>query len=274
MKNGHSTRQKAPAGRYALLDELRGLDLVSMMLYHACWDLVFLFDVNMRWYAGTPGRLWQQSICWVFILLSGFCVQLGHHTLRRGAQVFGAGALVTAVTLLFMPEDRVIFGVLTLLGSAMLLTDLLEKPLRRIPPAAGFAISAVLFALTRNVSGRLSGFWQSAPLAAAGTLCKLRYSVLWLLSVVVLFYGLFCPSAVAVSVLGRVLSLRHCRAAAHGALAPLGLPGAGLDGPALAFAVSAASAGDLWRTFGCGSFFIKSLTEPGNCGTLFVVRKY
>lgn len=108
MKNGHSTRQKAPAGRYALLDELRGLDLVSMMLYHACWDLVFLFDVNMRWYAGTPGRLWQQSICWVFILLSGFCVQLGHHTLRRGAQVFGAGALVTAVTLLFMPEDRVI----------------------------------------------------------------------------------------------------------------------------------------------------------------------
>ena len=91
---------------------------------------------------------------------------------------------------------------------------------------------------------------------------------------VVLFYGLFCPSAVAVSVLGRVLSLRHCRAAAHGALAPLGLPGAGLDGPALAFAVSAASAGDLWRTFGCGSFFIKSLTEPGNCGTLFVVRKY
>ena len=29
MKNGHTTRQKAPAGRYALLDELRGLDLVS-----------------------------------------------------------------------------------------------------------------------------------------------------------------------------------------------------------------------------------------------------
>lgn len=24
MKNGHTTRQKAPAGRYALLDELRG----------------------------------------------------------------------------------------------------------------------------------------------------------------------------------------------------------------------------------------------------------
>lgn len=125
------------SGRYTLLDELRGLDLVSMMLYHGCWDLVNLFGIQADWYYGLPGHLWQQSICWVFILLSGFCVQLGHHTLRRGAQVFGAGALVTAVTLLFMPEDRVVFGVLTLLGSAMLLTGLLEKPLRRIPPQQG-----------------------------------------------------------------------------------------------------------------------------------------
>ena len=125
------------SGRYALLDELRGLDLVSMMLYHGCWDLVNLFGIQADWYYGLPGHLWQQSICWVFILLSGFCVQLGHHTLRRGAQVFGAGALVTAVTLLFMQEDRVIFGVLTLLGSAMLLTVLLEKQLRHITPASG-----------------------------------------------------------------------------------------------------------------------------------------
>lgn len=146
------------SGRYTLLDELRGLDLVSMMLYHGCWDLVNLFGIQADWYYGLPGHLWQQSICWVFILLSGFCVQMGHHTLRRGAQVFGAGALVTAVTLLFMPEERVIFGILTLLGSAMLLTGLLEKLLRRIPPAAGFAISAVLLALTRNVSAGYLGF--------------------------------------------------------------------------------------------------------------------
>ena len=170
MKNGHTTRQKAPAGRYALLDELRGLDLVSMMLYHACWDMMFLFGIWMDWYAGMPGRLWQQTICWVFILLSGFCVPLGHRTLKRGAQVF---------------------------------------------------------------------------------------------------------AAVAVFVLGRVLPAFLHGAAAHGALAPLGLPGAGLDGPALAFAVSAAPAGDLRRTFSRGSSFcIKGLTQPGSCGILSVVRRY
>lgn len=76
MENERRVQQKAPAGRYALLDELRGLDLVSMMLYHACWDMMFLFGIWMDWYAGMPGRLWQQTICWVFILLSGFCVPL------------------------------------------------------------------------------------------------------------------------------------------------------------------------------------------------------
>ena len=84
MENERRVQQKAPAGRYALLDELRGLDLISMMLFHVCWDLVFLFDMNMGWYAGTPGRLWQQTICWVFILLSGFCAPFGRYMLRRG----------------------------------------------------------------------------------------------------------------------------------------------------------------------------------------------
>ena len=152
-----NSQNKGVAGRYALLDELRGLDLISMMLYHGCWDLVYLFGLPLAWYDAWPGHLWQQSICWIFILLSGFCVPLGHHTLRRGAVVFGAGALVTAVTVVLMPADQVIFGVLTLLGSAMLLTGLLQKALQRIPPAVGLVLSALLFALTRNVSAGYLG---------------------------------------------------------------------------------------------------------------------
>ena len=171
------------SGRYALLDELRGLDLLSMMLYHGCWDLVNLFGIQADWYYGLPGHLWQQSICWVFILLSGFCVQLGHHTLRRGAQVFGAGALVTAVTLLFMPEDRVIFGVLTLLGSAMLLTGLLEKPLRRIPPAAGLAWTA----LAAVVSAASAGHLRSA-VGVFSRIRRLKHTLHALLSKSALLY--------------------------------------------------------------------------------------
>lgn len=103
-------------------------------------------------------RVQQKAPAGRYALLSGFCVPLGHRTLKRGAQVFAAGALVTVVTLVFMPEDRVVFGVLTFLGSAMLLTGVLEPLLKKIPPAAGLAVSAVLFALTYHLDERWLGF--------------------------------------------------------------------------------------------------------------------
>ena len=89
----------------------------------------------------------EQTICWVFILLSGFCAPFGRHMLRRGVTVFAAGALVTAVTLVFMPEGRIIFGVLTFLGTAMLLTGVLEPLLKKVMPTVGLTVSAVLFAV-------------------------------------------------------------------------------------------------------------------------------
>lgn len=154
--------------RYHLLDELRGADLISMILYHTTWDMVYLFGVELGWYTGLPGQLWQMSICCVFILLSGFCLPLGSRPFQRGWVVFGAGALVTAVTLVFMPQDVVWFGVLTLLGSAMLLTALLEPLLHRIPAALGLALSAGLFAVTYPVqSGSLWLFGARLPLPRA-----------------------------------------------------------------------------------------------------------
>ena len=68
-----------------------------------------------------------------------------------------SGALVTAVTLLFLPEDVVWFGVLTLLGSSMLLTAALDPLLRRVPPAVGVAVSALLFWGTYPT---MNGFWN------------------------------------------------------------------------------------------------------------------
>ena len=106
-----------PRRRIASLDALRGLTLVSMIGYHACWDLVYLFHADWDWYRGTGAYIWQQSICWTFILLSGFCFSLGRRPLRRGLTVFGCGWVVTLVTVLFMPEEQIWFGVLTLIGS-------------------------------------------------------------------------------------------------------------------------------------------------------------
>ena len=144
--------QRQKAGRLAGLDTIRGITLLSMMLYHTCWDLVFLFGKKIPGYSGLGGYVWQQSICWTFILLAGFCWSLGSHHLKRGLIVFGSGILITFVTLLVMPESRVIFGVLTLIGSCMLLLIPMEKLLLKLRAEIGLAGSFLLFLLFRNVN--------------------------------------------------------------------------------------------------------------------------
>ena len=150
--------QTQKASRLAGLDTIRGITLLSMMLYHTCWDLVFLFGKKIPGYSGFGGYVWQQSICWTFILLSGFCWSLGHHRLKRGLIVFGSGILITFVTLLVMPESRVIFGVLTLIGSCMLLLIPMEKLLLKVRTEIGLAGSFLLFLLFRNVNTGYLGF--------------------------------------------------------------------------------------------------------------------
>ena len=117
--------------RYHFLDSIRGLVLISMILYHACWDFVYIFGKKWNWYFGTGAYIWQQSICWTFILLSGFCWSLGRKPGKRGLIVFLAGAVVSLVTILFMPEDRVVFGVLTFRVSTY------KNPLIKSPAPAG-----------------------------------------------------------------------------------------------------------------------------------------
>lgn len=39
--------------RSGTLDTIRGLTLVSMIVYHACWDLVYLYRFDWGWYRSS-----------------------------------------------------------------------------------------------------------------------------------------------------------------------------------------------------------------------------
>lgn len=146
--------------RYEKLDGIRGMALLHMVAYHTIWDLVYLYQFDWHWYKEKGAYIWQQGICWTFIFLSGFCWSLGSRTCKRGIIVFLGGVIITLVTVAVMPQNRVVFGVLTLIGSCMLLMQIFDQWLRRLPATLGVTVSFLLFFLMRNINEGWFGFGQ------------------------------------------------------------------------------------------------------------------
>ena len=149
--------------RYRWLDILRGAAVVNMVAFHFCYDWFEVFARQPGWYFLWPSRLWQQAICCTFILTAGFSAHLGRRALRHGLILNLCGFAVSAVTLLALPSEAVRFGILNLLGCAVLLVWLLRPALEKLPAAAGLCASLFLFALTRHLpEGYLGllGLWR------------------------------------------------------------------------------------------------------------------
>ena len=240
---------KSTSTRCALLDELRGLDLISMMLYHGMWDLVYLFGVRAPWYGSWQGELWQQSICWVFILLSGFCLPLGRHPVKRGAMVFWCGACHGGHADLYACGCRLVrcadasgFGY-DHHGSAGKVAG---------KGAAGGRPCRELFSvLLHPPCGRW--LFAAGPLAhhtAGLSLRQLLHGLSGLLPLWFLLCRLLPADPMAVSVLDRFLSVPSGREGTAGTASSFCLPAAGVAGAELADAISAPPAGDLRRADG------------------------
>ena len=107
--------------RNYLLDAIRGFTMISMVLYHTSFDYFIVFSRNPDFLKYQWSFLWQQSICISFILLSGIVWPLGKkHAIKRGIILNLFGIIITFVTLIFMPEEFIFFGILNFIGCATL----------------------------------------------------------------------------------------------------------------------------------------------------------
>lgn len=137
--------------RYHLIDTLRGLAVVQMVLYHFLFDVYVIQGLDPTWISIPLVHLWQQEICRTFLILSGISFHLGRHHWRNGLLLTGCGLLVMGVTLVATPQVAVRFGVLSLLGAALLLAALLRPVLEKIPAVPGAVASLLLFCLTESL---------------------------------------------------------------------------------------------------------------------------
>lgn len=134
------------------LDAFRGVFIVGMVVVHILYDIKYMFGQDI--YLPPIYDFVKTYGSWLFILLSGICVTLGRHNVKRGATVLGLGLGITVVmeVLCLMAPDRfghIYFGILHFLGFCMLVYPLFAK----LPWWALCIMGAVIIGLTDTVTG-------------------------------------------------------------------------------------------------------------------------
>lgn len=147
--------------RYNFIDVIRAAAIISMVVYHLCYDIFVVYDVDPSFIRQPLVELWERSICWTFIIISGVSLNFSRHGYRRGITVNLCGFAVTAISLIFIPSQQIWFGVLNLIGCAMLITYALRKIFERVDPIVGTAVSMTLFAFTYEIPVGYAGFFSA-----------------------------------------------------------------------------------------------------------------
>lgn len=118
--------------RLTEIDALRGLAVALMVVYHFLFDGSFmgLWEMNFHhWFIELIGLFVRTS----FLGLVGVSVVLSSRNFwgqfKRGAMIFTMGMLVTAATLIVVPEMAIWFGILHFIGFSIPLLRLFKgKP--------------------------------------------------------------------------------------------------------------------------------------------------
>ena len=175
--------------RYEWLDLWRSLAVLTMLVFHALWDLEH-FGVIPSGTMESPAAMVVRYLGGgSFILISGTLVLRGRDPIRRGFFVFCIGLAVAVITTLAGLPVR--FGILQLLGICMMLCGALRKRLSDVRSVALILICALAFATIWLLTERVMVSWKylyplgfrSADFHSADYWPLLPWALLYLLGV-------------------------------------------------------------------------------------------
>ncbi len=153
--------------RLNLIDEIRGLAIILMVIYHGFYLLGYQFGFELMEKAQLFFEPLQPPFACLFILISGMSSCFSRSNFKRGIRLLLISLGFTAVTVFLLPRfgierAEIHFGILHLLSVSMLLFSLVRPLLEKINEKAGFVIFALLFFACYNLqTGEF--LWQELP---------------------------------------------------------------------------------------------------------------
>ena len=109
----------------ALFDAVRGFSVVSMVLFHLCYDLRYLFGHDLSFFQPPFQDIWRASISWTFLLVAGFMCSFSRNGLYRALRYLAAALAIYLVTLVAAVDTPISFGIIYCMGASTLIEHLL-----------------------------------------------------------------------------------------------------------------------------------------------------
>ncbi|PHV70333.1 hypothetical protein CS063_10600 [Sporanaerobium hydrogeniformans] len=129
------------------LDWLRGIAIIFMIIYHMIYQRVIWFSLSPDVLALPLVRFFQLGAQLLFISISGISCSFSKSNWKRGGICLGYGLIITLVTSTFFPEERIVFGILHFLGTAIILYSLIKPLVVRVQPYLGSFLCLLTFSL-------------------------------------------------------------------------------------------------------------------------------
>jgi len=139
--------------RVELIDVLRGIALMTMVVYHFTWDLEYFGWIGPATTMQTGWVIFARSIASSFLFLVGVSMVLAHRGgiewqpfWKRWLQVAGAAALISIVSYMFMPGGFIFFGIL----HAIALFSLFGLLFLRLPWMVTLLVAVVVWVIWKT----------------------------------------------------------------------------------------------------------------------------
>lgn len=108
-------------------DVLRGFSVVSMVLFHFCYDIRYIAGLPLPWFQPPLQDIWRCSISWTFVFIAGCMFAWSRDNLRRAGKYLLVAALVFIVTTIAAVDVPINFGIIYCMGSCTLISWALDR---------------------------------------------------------------------------------------------------------------------------------------------------
>lgn len=153
-KTGYN--QTKGSARVGLFDEVRGFAILCMVVYHAMYDLRYIYGFNVPIFFESWFDIIRDIFAGAFMFISGAVCRYSSNNIKRGVQCFFIGMAMTFV-LPFFTGSTILFGILHFMGICMMIYGLCDKAFDKLPALVGIILCVFLFVFTMNVDNGYFG---------------------------------------------------------------------------------------------------------------------